>query len=210
MLVVTRSHARVVGKAVPAWRDPRFVIGFALIALSICATVLLVHAARTGLPLYQATRDVAVGESLDDSNTRVVLARPESDGYVREGALAPGSVASRSIGRGELLPSGSVARSGDLELRRITLSVAQGLPESTAVGATLELWSVPESSAGRESAAPRLVAPDVVLARILEDSRALGSETGTRIEAVVPASEIAAVLSATGQGGRLVAVPVGS
>lgn len=207
-VATTKRMARIPRRR-GAWRDPRFIAGVVLIAVSVLATVFLVDNARAGTALYQTTRAVAAGEVLDATNTRVVDARPGSDAYLAAGALTGSQVASRTLGEGELVPSGAVAEDGDPDHRRLMVTVSTGLPDSAGPGTHLELWFVPVDRPGADGdAAPALVAPDVTLISVGEASAGLGTPGAARIEVRVPVGDLPAVLRATGGDGSLTAVPV--
>ncbi len=210
MMASLKRTARVPGTR-GVWRDPRFVLGIVLIAVSVLGCVLLVSQARGGIAVYQTTRAVAVGEPLDATNTRVVSARPESDAYLLEGALHEADVAARSLGAGELVPSDAITSGADVDYRRLLVSVSTGLPDSAGPGDGLELWFVPSAPSGADmvDAAPRLVSASVTLIRIGDVSTAMGSAGGMRLEVRVPVEDLADVLAATGGDGSLTAVPLG-
>lgn len=193
------------------WRDPRFVGGLVLVALSVLVCTWLVGEARAGESLYRVTRDVAAGEGLDASNTELVEARPGTDAYLAGGELPAGASTTRSLSVGELVPSSAVVTSGDGGFRRLMVTVSEGLPDSAGPGSTMELWFVPtHRGTAEEDTAPRLVARGVVLVRTVEDTSSIASLGGTRIEVRLVDTDLPAVLEATGGDGTLTAVPVGS
>ncbi|MDC4232683.1 flagellar biosynthesis protein FlgA [Actinomyces sp. B33] len=193
----------------PVWRDPRLVGGLLLVAVSIGLCTWLVADARSGDALYMTTRAVAQGSVLDSSNTVVVEARPGSDAYVAEGALPPGAVAARSIGAGELVARSAVSEEADASMRRLVVSVADGLPGSVEAGDLLELWSLPGRAAGGAgTAGSELVAADVALVAVVDDSSSVGRGQ-PRIEILVDAGSIGRVLDAVSGASALAAVPVG-
>lgn len=194
----------------PIWRDPRFIGGLALIAVSVLACTWLVHAARSGVAVYQASRDIAIGEPLDSSNTTIINARPESDAYVTEGALQPGAVAGRSIAEGELVAKSSVTTEEDEQMRRIVVTAADGLPATVGPGTVLELWALPGQNLGSGAPAQSsLIASEVTLISIVKETSGL-ARSGTRIEILVRATDLSAILDAMSGGTDLAAVPVGS
>lgn len=207
--VVTVKRSVVAQKRPRVWRDPRFIVGVLLIVASVLACTLLVAQARGGTRHYQVTREVAVGEILDGTNTRAAEVRTASDAYLPWGDLVEGAVATRSMATGELLARGAVADRSDAGYRRLMVTVSSGLPDSAQPGTAMELWFVPGAHAGGERMPARLVAPEVVLVRISEATGGLVSQGATRIEVRLPVSDLAEVLEATGGDGVLTAVPVG-
>ncbi len=206
----TRRRTLRVSGPRPLWRDPRFLGGLALIAISILACTWLVADARAGVSVYRTTRAVAVGEPLDASNTALVDARIPAESYVLEGAMPQGGLAARSMGAGELVARGAVTTQADGETRRLVVSVADGLPASAEPGDLLELWALPRPARGTQAAGEsRLVAGDVVLVRILDEESSL-SRSGSRIEILIDASALSQVLDAMSGGDALAAVPIGA
>ena len=191
-----------------AWRDPRFILGVVLVALSVLACTYVVSWARAGHDLYQTTKPVAAGDALDASNTRIVQARPESDAYLSAGDLLEGSTAMRSLGQGELIPSGAVSTADQATRRRLVIAVSQGLSDALTPGAPLELWFVP-SSRNTVSTDPVLITDDVTLVAIPQTTTGIGSSGATRIEIRVSIDDLPRVLESTAAEGTLAAVPVG-
>ena len=59
---VVQTSDAVVGRVRrPSWRDPRLLVGLALIALAVAAVVLIVQRSDTTEPFYAAARDLAPG-----------------------------------------------------------------------------------------------------------------------------------------------------
>lgn len=54
----------------PAWRDPRLIVGLALIAVSIILTTSIVSAARGGATVYRATQAILPGDVLGPTTSR--------------------------------------------------------------------------------------------------------------------------------------------
>lgn len=191
------------------WRDPRFLGGLALIALSVLATAWLVADARAGEPVYRTTRAIAVGEKLDATNTEIVDARTESKAYVLEGQLPDGALAARSLGAQELLAQSTVTTQADSDVRRLVVAVAEGLPSNTSPGDLLELWSLPlDERREKDTPGSEKIASAVTLVKILESNSSL-TRSGSRIELLVGSADLPKVLDAMSGRGVLAAVPIG-
>lgn len=208
--MTTRRRTLRVSPPRPLWRDPRLLGGLALIALSILACTWLVSQARAGVSVYRTTRPVAVGEVLDASSVALVAARVDPGPYVLEGDLPEGTIASRSLGEGELLPKSSTTTGRDRASRRLVVSVADGLPASAKPGDLLELWAVPANRYGaEEKRGSRLVAGGATLVRVLDEDSSL-TRAGSRIEILVDEGVLAPVLDAMSGTDALAAIPVGA
>ncbi len=84
----------------PSWRDPRLLIGLALIALAVAAVVLIVERSDTTEPFYAASRDLAPGTVLAKDDLVVVHVRVSSGEYVSQPDAVVGKVLDRTVGAG--------------------------------------------------------------------------------------------------------------
>lgn len=192
------------------WGDIRFLIGIALVILSIVGVWLIVSSARQTTPVLQADRTIAQGEALVSDDFRVVEVSLGSviDGYLAPQDLEPGMIAARTLSDGELLP---VTAAGDAQSGRSTSIVVEssvGIPESVAVGTRVELWFAPPSIETDEFDTPRILVADVVVASIPESEGVL-AQRSAMLEIVIDRSEVADVLAAITRGAALSVVPVG-
>lgn len=192
------------------WRDPRLIAGLVLIALSIAGVTSLVSHARSGIQIYQVTRDVAPGQELNATNTTVVNARPESDAYFSAEEDLNHRVAVHPLRKGELLAKSSVSTHDDLDIRSIVITVDDGLPESVKPGDSLEIWFVPTDTPGaKEIPEAHKIDGNVSLVSVLGDKSGIGVSSGTRIEVRVHQKYMAELLKYTQAQGKLLAVPIG-
>lgn len=193
------------------WRDPRLIIGIFLIVVSIVGVSVLVSTARAGIPIYQASRDIAAGEPLNASNVSIVSARPGADVYVTDGEELTGSYAKHSLRQGELIARSAVTTREEESMRTFLIVVDDGLPEGVHVGDHIEMWFVPDSLPS-ETAPPQAqrIDADVTLVRVIGQSTGLGVSAGTRVEIRADAEHMANLLTYTHAQGKLIAVPVGA
>ena len=111
------------------WRDPRLAGGIALIGAAVALGAWAVDAAAETEEIYVLAQDVAPGADLGaDGVLTVVSSHPGTGTYVRVGDLPAGSVATRSLKAGELLPATAVGPAQEQNLRSILIEVAEGLP----------------------------------------------------------------------------------
>lgn len=204
-----RRRTLTVTGPVPLWRDPRLLGGLALIAVSILACVWLVAQARAGVSVYRTTRPIAIGESLDATNTALADVRIDAEAYLEEGELVPGTLAKRSMGEGELVARASTTNEAEQSLRRFVVTVADGLPSSTKPGDTVELWALPSAHPSRGTEEQSHLLASATLVRIIDDEESL-VRSGLRIEVLVDAGVVSTVLDATSGQESLAAVPVGA
>ncbi len=133
------------------WRDPRLVIGVALVAMSaLVGATLLAPPATVGV---WAARDALVrGQalSLDDLVRREVRFQDQADAdrYV-SAALPPqpGMVLSRDVGAGELVPRAALDAASGLPAVEVPLTVAvESLPATVRTGAVVDVWVTADPS----------------------------------------------------------------
>ncbi|HCS60809.1 MAG TPA: hypothetical protein DIW46_05325 [Microbacterium sp.] len=193
------------------WSDIRFLIGIALVILSIAGVWLIVSSARETTPILQADRTIAQGEALVSDDFRVVEVSlgAVSESYLAPQDLQPGMVAARTLADGELLPT---TATGDAQSARTTSIVVEssvGIPESVTVGTALELWFAPPVEDGEGFEAPRILVANVVVASIPEVDGMLAQQSAA-LELVIDRSDVADVLAAITSGAALSVVPLGT
>lgn len=193
------------------WSDIRFLIGIALVVLSIAGVWLIVSSARETTPILQADRTIAQGEALVSDDFRVVEVSlgAVSESYLAPQDLQPGMVAARTLADGELLPT---TATGDAQSARTTSIVVEssvGIPESVTVGTALELWFAPPVEDGEGFEAPRILVANVVVASIPEVDGMLAQQSAA-LELVIDRSDVADVLAAITSGAALSVVPLGT
>lgn len=193
------------------WGDARFLIGIALVILSIVGVWLIVTSARQTTPILQANRTIAQGEALVSEDFRVVEVSLGSvaDGYVAPQQLESGMVATRSLEDGELLP---IAATSDAESSRSTSVIVEssvGIPARVTVGTPVEIWYAPPAEETDGFQPPRILVADVVVASIPEQDGVL-AQRRTALEVVIDRADVADVLAAITSGAALSVVPVGS
>ena len=189
------------------WLDPRLLAGVLLVLGSVVAGATLVAAADDTVPVWAVTADLGRDTALrgDDLVVRQVRLQDGADRYLSASGPSPaGRVLTRPVGGGELLPASALGGDGAARLREVgvTVSRATGL----ARGAVVDVYSVPESRAGR-SAPARMVLAGVTVAQVEETSRTLGAVSGRGVALLLPTDKVAALLGAQ-QGGRVELVKV--
>jgi len=193
------------------WGDIRFLIGIALVILSILGVWLLVSSARETTPVLQADRTIAQGEALVSDDFRVVEVSlgAVADDYLAPQDLVSGMIAARTLEDGELLPSTATADAQSSRTTNVVVESSVGLPAHVGVGTPVELWYSPLREDDGEFDAPRILAGDVVVASIPEADGMLAQQSAA-VELVIDRAEVADVLAAITGGAALSIVPLGS
>ena len=189
--------------------DPRFLLGLALVVVSILATTWLVQKARGGESVYQLNAPVAQGQPIQASVLSIVSARTGSTAYLEAGALPEGAVATRTLSAGELLPRDAVASAASLDRRQVVINVATRIPSSVSTGSTVEVWAVdsPDTPLSSQTE-PRMIASSAIILSISEPDTTLVNRAQS-VEISVPEADLDTVLAATGSKSSLIVVPAG-
>ena len=193
------------------WGDVRFLIGIALVALSIGGVWLIVSASDDSVPILQTTRTITQGQSVTAADFQVVDVGLGAavDGYLGPDDLPVDSVATRTLEGGELVPVSALTDAEDSRSTTVVIQSTTGIPEGVTAGTVVEIWQAPPVDDGRSYDVPRILVADVIVREVLEPEGVL-SETGTRLEVVIDRVDVADVLAAITGGAALSIVPVGS
>lgn len=192
----------------PRWKDPRLLIGVALVITSILLGGLLVARLSATTPVLAARVPLVPGERIaaEDLVTVEVRLGESAALYVSDPAQLPeGAIVAQGVGEGELLPVAAVGQSGgEAELRPVVVPVAGIVAQSVAPGSLVELWRVGDGAEGGEAA--ELIVERAVVRRIDE-----GSTLGMRsqsVEVLVPRAQLAEVLEVLAREDRLEVIGV--
>ncbi|MCS6711001.1 flagellar biosynthesis protein FlgA [Brachybacterium sp. EF45031] len=192
----------------PRWRDPRLLIGLALVLGSVLSGSFLISRLAATTPVLVARDTVVVGDVLAPEDFTVMEVRlgDQQGRYISTTSEIPqGAIAARSVGAGELLPRAAVGQTVEAPLRPVVIPVDATVAQSVTPGGTVELWSTPQVRSGEAPKAQRLVESGVV--RRVESGSTLGMRSMT-VEVLVPAGQLPAVLEAMAREDRLDVVGV--
>ncbi|MEJ1091139.1 SAF domain-containing protein [Microbacterium istanbulense] len=190
--------------------DVRFIVGIVLVIASIAGVWALVAASRQTTPMLQATTTIVVGEALDSEDFQVVEVGlgTLTDDYLAPQDLEAGMVASRTLARGELVPTASVTDADSARTTTIVIPSAAAIPAGVKEGTVVELWQAPLKEDGRSFDTPRILVADAVVATVAESEGMLSQER-TDVEVVIDRADVASVLEAMTGGAAISLVPTG-
>jgi hypothetical protein len=201
----------------PGWRDPRLLVGLALVAASVALGSWAVRSAQATAPVLLVRQATVPGAALDADGLAVAdvrLGSAELDRYVRaDEPLAPDAVALRVVGAGELLPRSAVGSADDLALRPVAVPAGSELPASVGAGSLVDLWLTPAAPRGAVDGAqaqpPRQLAAALTVAEVGRAQGALAAGGAATVHVLVPVGQLPDVLAALASDGRVdvVAVP---
>lgn len=191
----------------PSWRDPRLLIGLALIALAVAAVVMIVQGSDTTSPFYAAARDLAPGTVVSDNDLVVVHVRVSSGEYVPQSDAVVGRVLNRTIGEGELVPASALVDADGYSARAIAVESAMPLADGVGVGSLVDVWVTVQDDAGSHST---LVGSSLPVTDVREAKSSLGAAGGQTVYVAVPLADVAKVLDAVSSDGEVAIVAAGS
>lgn len=185
------------------WGDARFFLGIALITVSVAGVWFVVSASRHTAPVYAAARTIVVGEVVGADDVRVVEVAlgQVADTYLGSHDLTDGIVATRTIGRGELVPQDAVGPAVDARTTRVVVRSDVDVPASIEPGSIVEIWEAPLVERGVFDA-PRILVPDATVVSVTRDESMIGGGAAA-LELVIARSDVSATLSAMSGGSSL-------
>lgn len=193
------------------WGDARFLVGIALVIISIAGVWLIVSASDDAVPVLQANRTITEGEALSSSDFQIVEVGLGvlADDYLGPQELEPGQVAARTVEKGELVPASATVEADRSRSTTIVIESSTGIPEDVTTGTVVEVWHAPPLDDERSFDVPRILVADVTVRSVVEADGMLADES-TGIELVIDRRDVADVLGAVTAGSALSVVPVRS
>jgi hypothetical protein len=189
-------------------RNPRAIFGAGLLLTSLIAALALTSAANRSVLVWSAKGELAVGDVIASSDLREtkVMLPENSKLYLSSGAKLIGSIVTRKIGAGELIPTDALSRtSKGIDLNSVPLKVAKNdLPGDLQTGQSIDLYILPISGLASQKSSPtNLVAANLSVEGIDQKSRDLGGDVGVVLK--VPQNLVEELLSNVASG-RIVLV----
>lgn len=177
------------------WRDPRLLVGVALVAVAALLGAAVVGGKDT-TPVWAARGPLAEGQALepDDLVVREVRFAGPADAarYVAADGPVPGGLTlNRDVGAGELLPVGALGAGGDPPLE-VPLTVAvEAVPATVRAGSLVDVWVTPDPDLATGSTGPEAGDSVLVFAsvRVVAVSRTGGALGPTATRQVIVALE---------------------
>jgi hypothetical protein len=196
------------------WLDARLLVGLFLVLVSVVVGARVFADADDRVQVWSATRDLGADTPLtgDDVEATSVRLDRVAGRYVSAAEDLEGSVLTRPVGRGELVPVGSVGAAGSLDQRRVVIEVDRFGVVGLARGRKVDLYVV-RAGSGSESPSP----PELVLAGVTvgEDVRSGGSSFGgggakVGLTLLVDQEDVPEVIDAVANGAVYVAALPGA
>ena len=208
----------------PGWRNPRLLIGLALVAGSVLVGARLMAAADDTVTVWAVTADQPAGARLTGDDVEARRVRFADDrtaaGYLPASQALPDGSLDRAVSAGELLPRSALTRGSEQDVVEVPVSLAaDDLPATVRRGSVVDIWVAPEvgaggtSGAGPEngSGAAVRVLRDVVVVAVPRASGSLAPQATRQVIVGLPPGRDGELARALGQmsGGRVVIARVG-
>jgi hypothetical protein len=199
----------------PRWRDPRLVLGLALIAGCSLLGARTLAAADDTVDVWAARHALKAGQPLaaDDVVRHQVRfgGQVDADRYLSaDGDLPAGVTVDRPVGVGELVPRSAIGGADARSVTEVPLSVGtDAVPATIGAGSSVDVWVTPQAPAstprGGGSAARRstLVFDDVRVVSAPVAGSALGPTATRQVIVGIPADQQARLprsIAALGSG----------
>ncbi len=199
-----------------SWRDPRIVVGVALVALSVLVGARVLARADETVAVLAARVPLSSGQTVRADDLTTVRLRfasgRDADRYLPADAVPPeGSVLLRAVGAGELVPRDAVSTSDAPAVVQVPVALEPGrVPAGLRPGSVVDVWVTPgesEVGSGDGDGEARLLLEAVP---VLATARPGGGSGGLRqvVVGVPPEAEgdLPAVLAALGTGDPVLVV----
>lgn len=134
------------------WRDPRLVVGLALVAVSALLGARLLGAADESVGVWVAKRDLDSGRPLTTGDVRSRQVRfagqRDADRYLSSDQPPPSAaVLSRAVGAGEIVPRQALTPASRTAVTEVPLSVnTEAVPSTVGTGSVVDVWVTPEQA----------------------------------------------------------------
>lgn len=189
----------------PTWREPRILIGVALIAVSVLLGAKLMAALDDTVAVFVVKDNLAKGSLLTTGDLRATQIRfadaDTADLYVSADDSISGSASlNRDLKAGELLPRQAMDTSATADLVEVPISVdSTDLPTTVRQGSTVDVW-VTSKSAGAAPADLKatLVLPEVLVISVPGRSDTFAPEASKQVILGVPAKDTDELAKALG------------
>lgn len=191
------------------WFDPRFIIGIALVVLSVAGVSAVVAVADTTVRVYAARSSLSPGDRVnaDDFDARSVRLGSLGVKYLEAGDIPrAGFVVTRAVSAGELVPVSAVGDVAATRLASIVVSVNGELARSIGEGSMVDLWSARKTD-NSVFGPPSVLVSSATVVRVIAKSGVIADRASQSVEVLVPRSKTASVLEAIANADSLSLVP---
>lgn len=188
--------------------DLRLFIGVAIVVIAAVAGFSLVSSTENTTSVYAASRTLTPGHVLQEKDlvlTDVKLGKSTTS-YMTSDQFSPGSVITKSINAGELIPVSAVGTAKQVATTNVVVQLDVPLSAEATVGSTVDVWASIAAGQG-VFGPPAVIIQGAQIAQITEATGLAASTGAVRVEIVVPQSKVAALLESQANGDAIALVP---
>lgn len=188
--------------------DLRLFIGVAIVVVAAVAGFSLVSSTENTTSVYAASHTLTPGHVLQEKDlvlTDVKLGKSTTS-YMTSDQFSPGSVITKSINAGELIPVSAVGTAKQVATTNVVVQLDVPLSAEATVGSTVDVWASIAAGQG-VFGPPAVIIQGAQIAQITEATGLAASTGGVRVEIVVPQSKVAALLESQANGDAIALVP---
>jgi hypothetical protein len=188
--------------------DLRLFIGVAIVVIAAVAGFSLVSSTENTTSVYAASHTLTPGHVLQEKDLvlKDVKLGKSTTSYMTSGQFSPGSVITKSINAGELIPVSAVGTAKQVATTNVVVQLDIPLSAEATVGSTVDVWASIAAGQG-VFGPPAVIIHGAQIAQITEATGLAASTGGVRVEIVVPQSKVAALLESQANGDAIALVP---
>ncbi|MEX3609556.1 hypothetical protein VVR12_00690 [Rothia sp. LK2588] len=194
----------------PGFKDPKLLIGLALIAASILSVFAVVRGMNKTETYYAASSDIRVGQRLSAEHFRPVQVRlSESSGhYLRSlDDLHEQNVAIDNITAGELVSTHDLSEADPHHRREVTVIVNSAVAQGFTAGQHVDIWASAQATKGVGYDAPQRVASQAQISTVTSEDSLIGGTGESAVRMLISSKELAPVLEAVNNENKINLVP---
>jgi len=186
------------------WKDPRLLAGVAIVAVCVLLGARLLATADDTVPVWSVRADASAGTPVTADDLQRVDLRFGSPAVAgsylsAEDPLPEGTVLTRDLAGGELLPRSALGPAGEEELVEVPIALpSHAVPATLRTGEHVDVWVAPSEDTGRLPRAVRVLEGVRVVA-VPRDASALGPSTSRQVVVGMPAADEGRLATALAQ-----------
>ena len=203
-----------VGRKNSRMRDPRLLLGLLLCAASFIGVQNYAQGSNTTQNYYVATREIHIGEKLDDSafQTRPMNLGDSADSYYLADHK-PTGYANRHMAAGNLISKDSVSAEYSQNRRAVSVTMDKNTIAHLHAGDSVDIWVIGENASktgsdGQPQGAVT-IAHSAEIVSINSEESVLGSTGKASVQVLVSPDELSKVVAATNGKDIVRMVPAG-
>lgn len=194
----------------PGWKDPKLLVGLALILLSVVSVIGVVRATNQTETFYALARDVPVGQKITVEDLREVDVRlsDSASRYMRNTQeIAEGMRAKDFLRSGELLRVDAVTTTDTDQHRKATVVLDSTVVSTFSAGDRVDIWISQKAENKNAYGSPEVVMQSAYISKVTSEESMIGSTGKSAVQLLVTEDALGKVLDATNNESKINLVP---